>query len=207
MGISSISFPIILLKLVPPLFTGVMSCCNLQHAVDIMIMIAIRILLSIALLRYFREKQCPSGPVRLAGPSTWLSELTSGMWQVSLSFTVPVISLSLFWHLVTSQVCDKVTLKWTPNSLMDGRQGEEEVRIAILSLGMMMGKVDSVNDDWHGWFWFELLTFLGFPSAPGRWRMLAASCCHIHQVNSLLALPPGVLTLLSRSDKNDIKIC
>ena len=127
--------------------------------------------------------------------------------RLSLSFTVPVISLSLFWHLVTSQVCDKVTLKWTPNSLMDGRQGEEEVRIAILSLGMMMGKVDSVNDYWHGWFWFELLTFLCFPSAPGRWRMLAASCCHIHQVNSLLALPPGVLTLLSRSDKNDIKVC
>ena len=125
--------------------------------------------------------------------------LSLSLWYLCLCFDI--------WSVVTSQVCDKVTLKWTPNSLMDGRQGEEEVRIAILSLGMMMGKVDSVNDYWHGWFWFELLTFLGFPSAPGRWRMLAASCCHIHQVNSLLALPPGVLTLLSRSDKNDIKIC
>ena len=93
MGISSISFPIILLKLVPPLFTGVMSCCNLQHAVDIVIMIVI---LSIALLRYFREKQCPSGPVRLAGPSTWLSELTSGMLQAVSFFHCPCnISVSV----------------------------------------------------------------------------------------------------------------
>ena len=68
---------------------------NMVWTLDIVIMIVIRILLSIALC-YFRKKQCPSGPVRLAWPSTWLSELTSGMWQALSFFHCPCnISVSV----------------------------------------------------------------------------------------------------------------
>ena len=50
------------------------------------------------------------------------------------------------------QVCDKVTLKWTPNSLMDRRQGEEEVRIFVFNLKMViMTIIIQVREGEVGW--------------------------------------------------------